>query len=175
MFKKILKFFGYFVLFIFGIGILGAFFGDENKSTGKDKKKINTQQVSEIPEKLHQKQVFSTFEKYYKGKIYSTKEANKWIFVKFLVQGDSLNYGDNYSNIAKYIGSTDNGYDVYKSSRINNDFMAGEDHFKFTSYNVIYFNKSTKEVQWKMVTENSINDDNGIKIFNGTVYSTNGY
>ena len=35
-------------------------------------------------------------------------------------------YGDNYKRTAKYIGSTDGGYDVFKSNKNNVDEYIGK-------------------------------------------------
>ncbi|HAH9604440.1 TPA: hypothetical protein HIN59_002349 [Escherichia coli] len=140
------------------------------------KKQINTVPIEEvIPDALHQKQIFTMIKKYYKGKIYPQDNPKGWVFVRILIQGDTMLYGDNYKRTAKYIGSTDGGYDVFKSNKNNVDEYIGKKHIKHTSYNVVYFNKNNYDLKWKIVIEDSINNDNGIRILSGFVPSINGY
>ncbi len=155
-----------------------ALASDKERKAKEDKTKQQTSTVpidEVIPETLHQKQIFTMTEKYYKGKVYSPNETVEWIFARFLIRGDTLYYGDNYQQVATYIGSTDDGFDVYKSSNINMDYYIGEKHIKNKSHNVVYFNKSTHHLSWKMVTEDSINNDNGVRVYSGDIISTNGY
>ncbi|STL41935.1 Uncharacterised protein [Escherichia coli] len=41
--------------------------------------------------------------KYYKGKIYPQDNPKGWVFVRILIQGDTMLYGDNYKRTAKYL------------------------------------------------------------------------
>lgn len=149
MFGKLAKGIGYFVLFLFCIAFIGAIFGKDD-STDKVKT-ASSYQVEPDQKVLHQKQVFSMNKYFFKGKLYNKEKEPpyNWIGARFYTQGDSLYYGDNYSHIAKYIGSTDDEYDVYKSETIT--FTVSDKEHR--SHNIIYVDRKSGSVVWEMVDE----------------------
>lgn len=153
MIKKALKTLGYMLLFVLGIGILGNITKSMDREPKTDKVLIDTSNLEKRTFDLHE---FSA----YKGKIYNNEQH--WLMLTFKLSNGNMFLGSNSSKVATYIGTTKDGYDVYKDyndlleTKINNIDVS------YKTSSTFYFNPTTNEIKWKLL------DSNGkLKVYTG--------